>query len=233
MAADDIPRNLRSRVGVHNAMTTTRVALFVAAIAALVGCGSDTRSAPADLPRSPATNPGVVEPPPAAAIVVFLDDGSPPCCVHDRVEAAWSGGRATIAPDAEGKLVVDGLAPTDVVDLVVRRPGHDDVSCAARAGTVVRVPLRPRFRPITGTVVDADGRAVQLAWVRFVPVEWGLEVQTITDFDGAFEEPRALDMDYEVRVMNEDPTQWSEPGEPMGVFRGGARDIRLRSSRRR
>jgi hypothetical protein len=171
---------------------------------------------------------------PGSAIVVFLDDGSPPACVHDRVEFTTSaGGTArSVAPDADGLFVLDGLAPTDVVDLSVRRPGHDTVTETGKTpGTIVRMRLRPRVRPVSGTVVDADGRPVKLGWVRFVPVEWGLEVQTLTAFDGAFEEPRALDMDYDVRVMFRDPKTCSEPGESMGVFHGGARGLVLRLSR--
>jgi hypothetical protein len=175
-------------------------------------------------------------PRPGGAVVGSLRGGVGAPGLGDCVVATWRNrteSRTIRVVDSDGAFVIDDLRVDDVVELLASCPGFDDARAAdvAAGETNVRLTLTPRVRSIGGRVVDAAGRPAKLAWVRFTPAQGGVVRQTLTDFDGAFEEPRALDMDYEVRVMFRDPKTLSEPGESMGVFHGGASGIVLRLSR--
>jgi hypothetical protein len=194
-----------------------------------------------DMRRRRALTPGRVAgsnarldctPRPGGAVVGFLRGGVGAPGLGDSVVATWRNrteSRTIRVADSDGTFVIDDLNVDDVVDLSASCPGFDDARADdVAAGAIdVRLTLTPRVRPIGGRVVDADGRPAKLAWVRFTPVPGGVVRQAMTDFDGAFERLDTLDMDYDVRVMFRDPKRSSEPGEPMGVFHGGARGIVL------
>lgn len=142
------------------------------------------------------------------------------------------------------------LEPDDVVDLRVEGPGGDPVRLAhVVPGSHVRLVLadepdsgaasEPAARPaaappptaVTGVVLDTDGRPIGLAWVRFGSGTGGNAVQTLTNFDGEFEERWTEDTEYEVTVLVPHPTQPYGPGVAAGRVRGGARGVVLRVPR--
>lgn len=186
------------------------------------------------------------------------DSESTPFMVHTVVHRRGRTMRRCVL--ASPAFSLPDLDRDDVVDLRVERPGQRPVRLTdVVAGSDVRLVVAPVYgtaaprgsasqpwsaaqaasaaqfaataprSAITGVVIDYDGRPIGLAWVRFGPGPGA--PQTLTNFDGEFEERWTFDGEYDVTVLVHRPGQPYDPGVPAGRVRGGTRGVVLQVQR--